>query len=479
MNETPTTIAKKVPVKRLLVGAVMLIAIGGGLMVARGGLDAEMAKKKLDEVIAGIKEKSQQEGRDINLTYEKIEMTGGLMDRHAKVYNPVMVVRPYDPKIVTPDPKDSLRVTTEELDVYGASYDLSAIKISLPKPLDFASGDAPDKSLLKVEASSPLEATIAQKKINNIPYVDVAHTAPTSLDLTYLREKQAQGTEDATPSVVPVYDTIHIAIASGGTIKTSLAEDDSGLGRADISFGQITTVPKSAPEGVITVAGIEGHWLNEMDAHQKPNLVHQWKIGPITAAANALPYAPIALNIDFSHTGVSEDTDNDDSSHGGKVESKPSTKLKVFELSTKDATLSANADFITNANDILPTGNAHLKLTNVPFVMAELKKRGILQPEKESWVADLLQRITGTPFDQLKDADIAIDRPQGGQFKIGNSTFEEVFALFMKNALNIDAPKNGDEGSDEEESSPPAPQLPDASKEKAKPIAVPDNGVRG
>jgi hypothetical protein len=469
-HDTATTEVKKISKKKLLAAGLLVAVLGAGALLARTGMDEELAKKRLDEIIAGIKAEGQKEGRDIDLSYEKIEMSGSLLNRHAMVRRPVLTIRPYDPKLVTPDPKDTLRITTEEMAIHGASYDLSALKLSLPKPLDFAGGDTPEKSLLKVEANSPIEATIAQEKVKGVPYIAVSHVPPTTLDLTYLREMQAHGTEDATPQLTEVRDAIHVTIAPGSKLSTKMAQDGSGLGAADVSFKQITTAPKSAPEGVITVAGIEGKWRNEVDATQANRMSHQWKVGPITSAANALPYAPIALDVDFLYQGAAE------TAQEGAAEKKPTTQLKQFLLSTKDATLSANADFVINQNDILPTGKANLKLTNVPFVYGELEKRGLLKPENKTWVADLLQQITGTPFEQLKDADILIERPEGGQFKIGNSTFEEVFALFMKRALNIENPE-AEEGVEEEV--PHVPQLPDATHEKAKPIEVPDHGVRG
>lgn len=478
MNESSVATSKTSMKKKLVAGAAaaVLIAGGAGVLVSRTGLDEKLAKEKLDQIVASMKEQGRAEGRDIDLTYEKIEMTGGLLGRHAVVVNPVFTLKPYNPKLVTPDPQDELRVTTSEMDIFGASYDLSAVKLSLPKPLDFAGGDAPEKSLLKIEAASPIEATISQKKVGETPYLEVSHTPPTSLALTYLKEKHAEGQEDATPSVVPVYDTIQVTIAGGSSIRTSMAQDGSGLGSADVSVGQITTAPKSAPDGVITVAGIQGKWRNSVDKNEAGHMLHQWNVGPITADNKILAYAPMKLVLDFAFDGPGAD-DKDGKKSQGKI------ALKQLELSTKDATLSANADFVTTETDMLPVGTAALKLTNVPLVREELKKRGILKPENESWVAELLQRITGTPYADLKDLNVAIERPQGGQFKIGNSTFEEVVATFLKHALHIDSNEQLEDGADdageEEGAAPHVPQLPDASKEKAKPIEVPDHGSRG
>jgi hypothetical protein len=483
MTEAPATSKKS---KLLIPAAVALLALLGGIFfISRSGLDQVIVKQKLDEYIVLLKEKGKASGRAIDVTYGEVQVVGTLINKHAVINKPVMTIKPLTPETITPDGDSSaVVVTTDTLEIHGESMDLSALRFSLPHPVNFAGMNAPEKSLLKIESNGPLEATISQKKLQDLTYTALSHTAPASIDLTYLRVEHAEGKEDATPTVVPVYDTIHITIAPNSTIKTNLADDDSGLGTADISFKQITTSPKSAPEGIITVAGIEAHWSNTLDAQKTPVIKNKMNIGPITAPDGVLPYAPMALNVDFGYVGASEDDSDGDVEDANKKSAAkdPTITLKNFELTTKDASLSATADFISSPTDMLPTGKARVTLKNVPFVLAELKKRKMLTPEAEIWVPELLQKVTGTPLAQLTDADVAIEREHGGAFKIGNTTFEEVFATILKHALKINPP--AETGDDVEEVAPegaavPAPTLPDASKEKTKPIAVPDNGVRG
>ena len=95
----------------------------------------------------------------------------------------------------------------------------------------------------------------------------------------------------------------------------------------------------------------------------------------------------------------------------------------------------------------------------------------------------VLLHVTGSAPEQLKDVVIPVERARGGSFKIGNTTFEELFAVFMKQAIDTKAaqPEEGAHPADQQGAvNPPlVPQLPAADKPKSAPIEVPDHGVRG
>lgn len=451
---------KKNPLlKFALLGVVVLVV--AWLLLFRSGIDKALVRQKLDEYAAMLQERGRANGRDVSFTYSDVEVEGGLFSRHAVVHNPSVSLKPLEG-----DGKgNSIVISTPEMLIYPESRDLSAMRLSLPQPVNFAAPEEPEKSLLKITSSSPFDVTVAQTMQNKVPYTKVAHKSPESLDFTFLREQRAEGAEDATPEIVPVYDTIVMNVASGSTLETSFAQDDSDFGKVDIAYGKISMLPKSAPEGVITVDGVNVHWsygLNNKGVTVMENKSH---VGPITGAPDVLPYAPIELTIDGNYQGIAMSAD--------KTKAEDAIiALRKLELSTKESTLTATADFTANPADILPVGKAHVKLTNTPFVREQLQKRGVLTPEKEEWVAAIVKQVTGTAFDQVKDIELPIERSRGGAFKIGNSTFEEVFALVLKQALKAQMPGDPAKKS-------LAPALPDATKPKPAAIPVPDSGTRG
>ncbi len=126
----------------------------------------------------------------------------------------------------------------------------------------------------------------------------------------------------------------------------------------------------------------------------------------------------------------------------------------------------------------------------MPFFLGQLRSYALLNPGNETIVDPLLQLMTGTPVEQLKDTTIAVERQRGGSFKIGQTTFEELFATFLKQAMKNKqgvsvtpaSPAAGAPASEVIVPTPPtshAPVLPPADKPKSKPIAVPDVGTRG
>lgn len=465
-------------------GIVALLMVG--FVASRAGLDKALVKQKLDAAIASIKKKGREDGRDIEIKYGDLEVSGSFIDKHVIVHQPVFIIKPLEHKPLKPgaeEASDSLVVTSDEMVIYPKSVDLSSATFSLPKPINFATENAPEKSLLLIQSNTPLEVTITQKNIAGAAHTLTSHTLPGTIDFTYLREQKAVGVEDATPTITPVYDMLTMRTTAGSVIETDLANDDSGHGSSDISIGQITLTPKSAPEGVVTIEGIKGHWINALNDKKNGMMQATANVGPITAPPSLLPYAPIAFELDFySSEATSKAAQADAEAEDSSI------VLKKLELTTKDATLSAAANFTANASDTLPVGTASVKLSNMHYVLSELRKNSVLTPEKEEKIVPILEKIAGASLASLADLDIVIKRERGGAFMIGKTTFEELFAMVLKQAMQGKNPSGANaaqpaipvpDAAIAPQSRALVPQLPPADKPKLAPIAIPDNGVRG
>ena len=478
---TSTVATKK---KRSLVlpiaGVIVAVALIG-FFASRAGIDKALVKQQLDNFIAQMKERGRAQGRDIEMSYGDLDVVGSFAAKHVVVHNPVLTVRPLERVVKPGDAKaiDALRITTASLEIYPESANLSALRIQLPAPIDFAGEQTPETSLLKVTSNVPPSVTVTQKAIATVPYTDVKYQSPSEMEFTYLRERQATGAEEKTPSVVPVYETIQLTMAQGSGLTSSMAGDKSGLGEVKLNFRDLVVTPKAAPEGALKLAEITGGWSNALN-DKKLNVVHAaLKAGPVTSDNKAVPYLPVAFDMDATYEGAMPKTAEAIAS----IQSPESLiTLKSFSLTTKDANLNATANFTANASDVLPVGTANIALTNAPFVLGELRKYNILNAQTGPMVEHVLQLVTGTPVEQLKDVVIPIERARGGAFKIGKTTFEELFAFFLKEALTIKS--GGASGaviapSAEGNNPPLVPNLPPADKPKLAPIAIPDNGVRG
>lgn len=501
MTEPTSPITSDTPVKKkrglLLPIAAVIIAIGvGGFVASRAGLDKALVKQQVDNFIVQMKEQGRAQGRDLDMTYADLEVAGSFAAKHVVMREPVLTVKPLERETAKEGEKklvDALRITTPTIEIYPG---VSSMTIKAAQPIDVVDADAPEKSLLKVTSNAPQEVTTAQSKVGEVNYTKVDYRAPSEMKFTYLKEQQAQGAEEQTPTVVPVYETMTLAMAQGGTFSANMAENESGLGDGSVNFRELVITPHAAPEGTLKIAQINGKWSNTLNEKKLNVVTTNLQVGPFTSDNTSFPYLPIALNLDASYEGAMPNN----AQAVANIQSPESVMvLKNFELTTKDAALKASANFTASAADSLPVGTANIALTNVPFVLGELRKYKLLDEASEPLVMALLAKITGTPADQLKDAVIPIERARGGAFKVGASTFEELFAVFLQQAMQhksgeaVPLPADGAAPTDaitpetpalspdksSELNTPLVPNLPPADKAKLAPIEIPDLSIRG
>jgi hypothetical protein len=477
-----TAVTKKKRSLILPIGAAIVAIAVAGFVASRAGLDKALVKQQVDDFIVRMHEQGKAQGRDLNLTYADIEVSGGFTNKHVVMKELVLTVRPLERASQTEADRktvDSLRITTPAVQLYPG---VSSLTIKAVEPIDFAGEDEPNKSLLKVTSATPLEVTVSSDTQGEIKYSNVDFISPEKMEFVYLRETQAEGKEEETPQLVAVYETLTMTASAGSGFKSSVAGDGSGLGKASISYRDLVIVPQKTPEANIKLAEIAGDWSNVLN-EKKLNVVHgALKMGPITSDAPDMPYQPVMLEFDGSFEGAMPKSPE---AVAGIQSPESVMTLKTLSLSTKDATLKATANFTANASDMLPVGAANIALTNAPYVMAELRKYHLLNENSEGMVLAMLERITGTPSTQMTDIVIPIERTRGGAFKIGSATFEELFALMLKQAMDKQPAEGVSPDAPDEESpqgvleAPLVPQLPPSDKPKATPIEVPDPSVRG
>ena len=418
--------------RKILIPSLVLVGVVlvGGFVLSKAGLDKALVKQKLDESIVNIQERARERGRDVAITYGDVEVAGNLLNKHVVVQKLVVTVKQVNRAPMTPGQTakiDSVIISTDEMAIYPRSADLSSATFSLAKPINVAGENAPDKSLLKMESNTPIAVTVSQKTENNVPYTVVSHDSPTQIVMTYLHEEKAEGTEDATPTMTPVYQTMTMNVEAGSGFESKSATDGSGLGVANTHYKKITFVPQHQPDNVIEIAGITSSFSNSINEKKLNEVKVTNSIGPITAKPELLPYAPILINVDFAFEGAGPNQPADAAAANASAPAQPkdvTITLNKLEISTKDSALSANANFVASPTDILPVGSGQIKLTNVPFVITELRKNHLLTADVEARYFPLVELVAGAPIATLQDLDIPVKRDRGGAFQIGKTTFE-------------------------------------------------------
>lgn len=460
--------------RRIIIGtlSILVLIAAAGVLISKTGLDRALVRQQLDAIAAQMKTRGAAQGRDVKFTYGDVEIAGSFSNKHAVIHSPVLAVKPLDApgyEKPTGDAPKTLRVTSETMEIYPEGANLSAMRIEMPKPIDITTIEAPEKKLLTVTTDTPLTVHYANTKRDNAPITRWQFTAPAETQFTYLREQVAEGAEEQTPTLSPVYETLVMNMDKGEG-ELSMQRDHSGLGEGTLDLKNIRIAPQSAPkEGLVTINQIVSQWSNQRN-EQNLNVVNSsFRIDQISADANLLPYAPISAAMEVVYEGAIPTTQEELAS----IEAKESAfKLKTFSITTKDATFAATADFVANPEDRLPVGMANVTVTNLPFIVGELKKYKLLSDDREAIIATLLQQVTGTPYGQMKDVVVDVQRSRGGSFKIGQSTFEELFATLLQASLGKGAgPKAV---IDPSVAAPAVPVIPDAQNRKAQePIEIP------
>ena len=419
--------------------AILLVALLGVALVAwfvtQAGLSAAMVKQQLDAFAQQLKAEGSKQGRSVEFTYGDVQVIGGFSNQYAVVEKPQILIKPESGAKGTPQAPNTMLITTPAFEIYPMSVDFSALRIVLPKPVQVASEEAPSVALLTLESEQPIAVNFAQAEVEGTPYDLYKHSLPPEVRLTYLSEHQAAGEEDETPNVVPVYETL-LVTNDKADLELSMARDASGLGRVAVDIKNLSIMPSKLPEGAVTVGMVSGVWSKQKAAENQVAMRAQLTVDAITADPKLLAYAPITLAFEAQvhEPAAPAATANADAAATPKpVES--SYQISKFDLTTKDATISAKADFKTPVGELMPVGSSTLRATNVPFILSELKAYQFLDAADEELAAAVISKVSGKPFEEVKDLDIAVTRAQGQSFTIGQSSFEELFAMILQNRL--------------------------------------------
>ncbi len=420
---------KKLSIKRVfgIAVGVVLVAMAAFMAFQQFTLTDAMVKAKLDAIANEWREEGLKQGRHIAFTYGDVELAGNVLSRYAVVHNVSLLLKQENGKAGTATRPNSLLLATPRMELSLGARSGGTLTLRFSQPVTVASEEAPNRMMLQVVGNAPLSMTFDEITRDNLVYTRWQQSLPEEMKITYLKEQHASGMEDETSTIVPVYQTM---VLRSGAVEAAMefAQNGSGAGQMNIAANDISLMPEGLPEGKITVNALRGFWQHLTNAENVPVTEIKFSVDTLNADAALISYAPVQFEFDAYQQGSMLKTT-------GPAAKPAGYQLRNFRLETKDAEVNAKADFIRNAGDTLPVGHASLNIKNAPLVLSELKRFGVLSTEDEPLLAAIMSRVSGTPYAEIKDLDVAINRPQGGAFTIGKATFEELFALVLSNKL--------------------------------------------
>ncbi|MFZ4125687.1 MAG: hypothetical protein ACOYJ2_06420 [Rickettsiales bacterium] len=422
MNELTPPPVQKSRIRKILLLAVLVVAgvAGLGYYASRAGLDKALVEQQLDAWIERTEKQAQQEGQSIDIRYGDVAIKGGLTDGHALIR---------DVEVINSTGEKKSRITIEQVRLEPHSADLSDVGIILPTPIHvFESNNTYESA--SIVSDPALSFAVEQIERSDEKYTRITSHFPQKLTLRFLVGQDASGEEEETQTLTPRYDSIEVTMGEGskGILTTHHSRTD--LGDSTLRINDLKIVPVGNEIGTITIDSIKSDWKNTLNDKQLNVVEFSAALTNLSADKAFMPYAPINAALKLSFEGAMPQKPEDLAAiQSGQM----SLKLHTFTLSTKDANVSATADFVANKDDILPVGMANISIGNVQSWRELLKQKKMLRAKDEPLINTLFMRIAETPLNEAKDITVDIKRAREGAFQIGAITFEELLAIILGN----------------------------------------------
>lgn len=424
MTDTPATATtKSSDGKRFIVPVLLAITViaGLGYFASKAGLDKAAIKQVLDAWITQQESRAKASGVTLDIAYSDIVVSGGLTDKQIEILEPRATIS--DDAVAN----STSIVTTERVVLHPESLDLSKFRAEIPTPLELrALLEEKERMELRVSANTPLMFDITRSGKDEEASIAVKHFLPNAWKIESLPESEVS-------NATPTYDIVRITLDEGGQYKGTIFEQKKAVGSGMVSASNLQFFEGEETEPALKLASISGQWNSQLDTKNHARMSSQLKLDTLEFLKDFQELNPISLSWDFSFEGASQQPL---SAEGSAPEteapaSDASFKLADFNFSIRDAKLSANADFVASAEDILPVGMANISIVKLSELRDAFYALGIMDASHERLVDKMLLTITGKGINESDDVMIDIKRVRGGSFQIGKTTFEEVMTVFL------------------------------------------------
>ncbi|MCI5049628.1 MAG: hypothetical protein MRY32_04775 [Rickettsiales bacterium] len=396
-DESSRTLTFVVPLLILII----LIAGVGYFATTQTGLDKATAQKALDGWAADLKAATSKDGSDpVVFTYETLEMAGAGTSRHVVLTKPSFETR------IENDENSLVNIRAEQAMIYPESVMLDAFRLELPAPLTVASNGV---DLGRIITDEPLVIHAALH--------DHGHEKTIEIDSALPRKVEVDSFEDD--------GLLTITMNAGGAFKSIIVAQGNAEGMARFDATGIRAINEDEEETKI------GKLLFDMTDKMVAEDVHDASLKldmqQIEFPKDEMPYGAISVNVDMTYDGElpNEDEGKDWASVKGEL------NIHQFQIKNDDTYLSLKGKLASLIGDILPVGNAQLKIGNFAFVRSEMEKFGVIPDDNKQLANILFEQITGEKMSEAKDVDVILSRPENGSLKIGHISFEQALAIVL------------------------------------------------
>ena len=395
---------------KLLLAILILGALGAGsYYFMRPKVNLALIETQIKQLSETIAAEAQQQGSQASLTYDKLESDG----KKAIISGLTFTMREQD---------GHLTVTTPEMHLTSRNFAMTDYRVEVPQNILIDSNEG--KASIAYNKALTIDTSYTRKDGLNYYAYDVL--LPSQITLT--SDKNAPAGEGETPA--PVHEELVLTMDEGATVK-GMTESVSRM--------PVTIVMKAAHiKGVrnekpgIGIDNIDVAYDMAKESGDKHRLTYKINVDRIAVPEEMATGSPYDFRLDAVLTG---DLPGGIAAMPQMPQGEMTVKINDLTLSTANYKLAGMLDFASKPDDPLPVGSGNITVEHFDFILTQLEKSGMIDPQTRNLANAMVTKITGKGLDENTNLSIALKREPGQSFYIGNSTMEELMGVMQAGAL--------------------------------------------
>lgn len=397
---------------------VVLLVAGLGIYISKGtGVEEDIIDQRLEEFAVLLSQLSDEKaGVGYSFIYEKVEAKGGDTTREAVIVNPEFRYQKVNANGEIIDAKEFLtNAITLRYDVTGMDKLQFAIKepvtvfLKQGKFVLHPRGTLDGAFVMHEETSEEGIKELSQRLTLTLPNEGFAvdHDDRRVAKLTYTQ-----------PSPMTLATTQVVAEGERPERMLSVALQDVQLLGENIPLG-----------ASLEALSVEGEWNPTVG--DRIAIDYDVEIQGLGFTGIETPLLPASLSLEADYEGLPVYTKEQLSAQ--LVNSPIYLDIEKGQLTLGQTHLQLEGIMENEGQGFLPLVDAHFEVREFAPLYDLLVAQGNIEPQSESGVlAELFaQEITGLPLSELQDASFDIVRGEDRAFVIGNTTFEELVAIWV------------------------------------------------
>lgn len=439
MSNTAPNSRKDNVMKGLIIAlAVVFVLAGVGYYAAKSGMSKADVEARLAEFNASLDSYGQANGYNARLTYDEMEIHGGIFNKKAELKNAEISVEP------TRDDTfyRTMKIKSAKVEIAAGDTAFSSFTVSLPEPVTIIS----EEGTTQASFSAPLKIEVEREPAENGTDASYSTKLPASMTLTRPDESTAQITFGADS-------------AMSGMVNLSAS-----------NYSHVTqiTALKVLEEGETTSAASVNVTV-ESGVQDKESMKHQ-SFDVKELAFDGQRAALGKLNIAADMESEAPETANASQTEIAPSASGKGTIINTLKMEAADQSFAINAKgkITGNAGELLPLGELTVAIDKPKALIGKLNQAGIINPLMEQIAYTVLPKIDIAWTESSDTANFTLKRHAEQPLYIGDLSFEELAAQVLTGLLQQSAPAAGLEPNAEQ-----VPATPEAAEpKKADPEAL-------